>query len=85
MSIKEQLLQEIESSSERLLEETLEFLKLLKGKQQNQKLDSTGRKLYEHLKTIGTWSGDDLEECNEAVESTRGEARFNLENPFEEE
>jgi hypothetical protein len=34
MSIKEKLLQEIESSSDSLLEETLDFLRFLKTKQQ---------------------------------------------------
>lgn len=93
MTIKEVLLQEIESTSEELLEETLDFLRFLKTKQihtdsntnqsnqstdryqkhvalqaaavsdnTNQSNQSTGRSLLEHMKTIGTWEGDDAEE-----------------------
>lgn len=69
MTIKELLFQEIESTSEELLEETLDFLQFLKTKQihtdpdTHQSNRSTGRSLLEQLKTIGTWEGDDAEEC----------------------
>jgi len=78
MTIKELLLQEIESSSDPLLEETLDFLRFLKTKlastqpeaytevlddqiatEAYKPAQSTGRSLLEHLKTIGTWEGDD--------------------------
>jgi Protein of unknown function (DUF2281) len=36
----------------------------------------SGRAFLEHLKTIGTWAGDDQEECLEAVQNSRGEAQF---------
>ena len=86
MTIKEELLQEIESSPDFLLEETLNFLKFLKAKQASiktdrQPLESTGRSLLEHLKTIGTWEGGDLEECLKTVKETRAKARFDLSNP----
>jgi hypothetical protein len=89
MTIKELLFQEIESTSEELLEETLDFLRFLKTKQihrepdTNQPIQSTGRSLLEHLKTIGTWEGDDAEECLKMVHSTRGKAQFDEFNPFD--
>jgi hypothetical protein len=96
MTIKELLLQEIESAPDRILAETLDFLRFLKTKE-NQKqpvsevapsaahttVNSTGRSLLEHLKTIGKWEGDDLQECLELVYATRGKAKFDDDNPFE--
>jgi hypothetical protein len=35
------------------------------------------------LRYAGTWSGDDFEECLQAVYTTRGKAKFDDENPFE--
>ncbi len=96
MTIKEQLFQEIESTPEELLEETLDFLRFLKTKQAKTKTDtapasdtslpipSTGRALLEHLKTIGTWEGEDAEECLSMVYATRGQAKFERPNPFDE-
>lgn len=75
MTIKELLLQEIESSSDTILTETLDFLRFLKTKETqaqlvsevadspvNTTVNSTGRSLLEHLKTIGKWEGDDLQD-----------------------
>jgi hypothetical protein len=96
MTIKELLLIEIESTSDTILTETLDFLRFLKTKEtQTQPVssvadsadhtpgNSTGRSLLEHLKTIGKWSGDDLQECLELVYATRGKAKFDYDNPFE--
>ncbi len=90
MTIKEQLLQEIESSPDNLLEQTLDFLKFLKTRvaveTDNQKLsNSTGKNLLEHLKKIGTWEGDDLEECWKSVKETRAIAKFKASNAFDPE
>ncbi|MGB5712298.1 MAG: hypothetical protein WBM44_15480 [Waterburya sp.] len=92
MTIKEQLLQEIQSSSDNLLEQTLNFLRFLKTKEkENVKIDedklisSTGKNLVQHLKEIGSWSGDDLEECLKTVKETRTRAKFDTSNPFDEE
>jgi hypothetical protein len=76
MTIKELLLQEIESTPDTILAETLDFLRLLKTKETQTQpvsevadstahtiVNSTGRSLLEHLKTIGKWEGDDLQEC----------------------
>ena len=97
MTIKKQLLQEIESTSDTLLAETLDFLRFLKTKQTKTQptpevvdstthtpVNSTGRTLLEHLKTIGTWEGDDFEECLEMVYATRGKAKFDRSNPFDD-
>ena len=74
MTIKEQLLQEIQSSSDKLLEPTLDFLRFLKTKDkknvktdEEQLISSTGKNLVEHLQKIAVWSGDDLEECLKTV------------------
>lgn len=104
MTIKELLIQEIDSTPDTLLAETLDFLRFLKTKQSQTQPEantavsdnqiatkdykpaqSTGRSLLEHLKTIGTWEGDDFEECLEMVYATRGKAKFHYEcNPFDE-
>ncbi len=89
MTTKQQLIQEIESAPETILAETLNFLRYLKTKdnqaQEKQKelesktntqVNSTGRVLLEHLKTIGKWEGNDLEEYLESVNASRGQAKF---------
>jgi hypothetical protein len=89
MTIKQQLIQEIESTSDVLLAETLDFLLFLKSKQAKVEsthftsANSTGSSLLEHLKNIGTWEGNDLKECLEQVISSRGKAKFDAENPSE--
>lgn len=96
MTIKELLLIEIESCSETILIEMLDFLRFLKTKDNQTQLiskvsdsaiqtpvNSTGRSLLEHLKTIGKWEGDDLQECLDLVYATRGKAKFDDDNPFE--
>jgi len=78
------------------LTETLNFLRFFKTKQtqvqttQHQvefashtTVNSTGSSLLEHLKTIGTWKGNDLEDCLKLVIASRGQAEFNEDNPFE--
>lgn len=89
MTIKEQLLQEIESSPDTILAETLDFLRFLKTKetetppQAEEQLTyrpASGRSILRHA---GTWSGDDFEECLQSVYATRGKAQFDDENPFE--
>jgi len=93
MTIKEELSQEIESTPEDLLVEVLHFLRFIKSKQ-NLAIrspqtpsalnpSSTGQSLLEHLKTIGTWQGDDFEECLRSVYATRSQTKFDDFNPFE--
>lgn len=96
MTIKEQLLHEIESTPDNILAEILDFLRFLKTKETptppqpeapesatHTPVNSTGNSLLEHLKTIGKWEGDDLEECLQLVIATRGKAKFDYDNPFE--
>lgn len=90
MTIKEQLWQEIESSSDELLSETLNFIQYLKNKKATNSapdnlLTSTGKSLSEHLKILSNWSGDDLEECFSVVQQTRVEVKFKEFNPFDED
>ena len=90
MTIKKQLWQEIESSSDELLLETLDFLQHLKKQKINQpkshqKSVSTGKSLLEHLNTLPNWTGDDAEECFSSVRQTRSEAQFDESNPFDED
>ncbi|MDF5714361.1 MAG: DUF2281 domain-containing protein [Rhizonema sp. NSF051] len=103
MTIKELLIEEIQSAPENLLAETLDFLRFLKTKpsqtqQETQQknankqivtepqtpVQSTGNSLLKHLKTIGTWEGDDMEECLKMVYATRGKVNFNQQNPLDE-
>lgn len=41
---------------------------------------ASGRDILRH---VGTWSGDDFEECLQSVYAARGKAKFDDENPFE--
>jgi hypothetical protein len=82
MTIKEQLLQELNSTPDRLIVETLNFLQFIKAKEEL--TFSTGASLLAHLKTIGTWQGDDFDECFQDISDTRLPAEFTLEtNPFD--
>jgi hypothetical protein len=82
MTIKEQLLQELNSTPDRLIVETLNFLQFIKAKEEF--TFSTGASLLAHLKTIGTWQGDDFDECLQDISDTRLPAEFTLEtNPFD--
>jgi predicted hydrocarbon binding protein len=88
MTIKEQLWQEIESSSDELLSETLDFLKYLKTKkiikpESKPLVTSIGKSLLKHLKTLDNWQGDDFEECYQAIQETRSQAKFYNFNPFD--
>lgn len=96
MTIKEQLLQEIESTPDNILTEVLDFLRYIKTKETQTQpqsetpksaiytsVNSTGRLLLEHLKTISNWEGNDLEDCLQLVIATRSKAKFDYDNPFE--
>lgn len=80
MTLKEQLLQAIEALPNTRLAEALTFVKSLTTKPSI----PTAKSFLTHLKTIGTWSGDDFQECLEAVQNSGGEAQFDYSpNPFE--
>ena len=83
MTAKEQLLQEIDSTPDRLIVETLDFLKSLKAKERSH-FFSTGASLLAHLKTIGTWQGDDFNECLQDIVDSRLPVEFSdRANPFD--
>ena len=80
MTLKEQLLQAIEALPSTRLAEALTLMKSLSTKPSI----TSAKSFLVHLKTIGTWSGDDFQECLEAVKNSRGEAQFDYStNPFE--
>lgn len=80
MTLKEQLLQAIEALPNTKLAEALTFVKSLSTKPSI----TSAKSFLAHLKTIGTWSGDDFLECLEAVQNSRGETEFDCSpNPFE--
>jgi hypothetical protein len=74
MPLKEQFLQAIEALPSTSLAEALALIHTLTTKPRI----TTARTLLAHLKTIGTWSGDDLQDCLSAVKNSRGEAQEGL-------
>jgi hypothetical protein len=80
MTLKEQLLEAIEALPSDRLTQVLTFVQSLSTKPST----TSAKSFLAHLKTIGTWSGDDFQECLEAVQNSRGEAQFDYSpNPFE--
>jgi hypothetical protein len=80
MTLKEQLFQEIEALPSGQLAEVLTFVQSLSTKPHT----TSAKSFLAHLKTIGTWSGNDLQECLEAVQNSQGQAQFDYSpNPFE--
>jgi hypothetical protein len=80
MPLKEQLLQAIETLPSSRLSEALILIQSL----QAEPSPTTAQSFLARLKTIGAWSGDDLQDCLEAVQNSRGEAQFNYSpNPFD--
>lgn len=92
MTTKEELSQEIESTPEALLVELLHFLRFIKSKQNSNLTHahllptpqpfSTGQTLLKHLNTIGTWQGDDINDCLRSVYESRSQAKFESHNPL---
>jgi len=80
MTLKEQLLQAIEALPNTKLAEALIFVKALSTEPST----TSAQSFLAHLKTIGTWSGDDLLDCLEAIQQSRGEAQFDYSaNPLD--
>ncbi|MEA5554665.1 hypothetical protein VB713_27435 [Anabaena cylindrica UHCC 0172] len=80
MSTKELLIQEISSMSETELIETLNIIQSIKNKQSSKfskpqppHRPGSGKSILRHA---GKWVGDDLKECLEIVQSSRGLAEF---------
>lgn len=72
MTIKEELLQAIEALPGDRLAEALSFVKSLSTKSSI----TSAQSFLAHLKTIDTWSGDDFQECLEAIQHSHGKAQF---------
>jgi hypothetical protein len=66
MPLKEQLLQAIETLPSSRLSEALTLIQSL----QAEPSPTTAQSFLAHLKTIGAWSGDDLQDCLEAVQKS---------------
>jgi hypothetical protein len=75
MTLKERLIQEIDTMPEDLLAEILNFSDFIKAKRAKQKISpdpqeklpyrpASGRSILRHA---GTWQGDDFEECLQMV------------------
>jgi hypothetical protein len=80
MPLKEQLIQAIETLPSSRLFEALTLIQSL----QTETTTTTAQSFLTHLKTIGTWSGNDLQDCLETVQHSRGEAQFDdSPNPFD--
>ncbi len=88
-TIKEQLLAAIETASEPILEQTLDYLEYLKSRKNSDDIIKPvgvsvqdgepirrGSKAKDLLKFAGTWQGDDFEECLQLVYDTRSQAEF---------
>lgn len=84
MTLKEQLMQEIESMPEELLAEVLNFASSIQVKREKPQAfaelpakltyrPASGRSILRHA---GTWQGDDFEECLQMVYDTRSPAKF---------
>jgi hypothetical protein len=80
MTLKKQLLQAIEALPTTRLSEVLIFIQSLSTKPSM----TTAKSFLAHLKTIDNWSGNDFQDCLEAVQNSRVEAQFDYNfNPFE--
>jgi hypothetical protein len=89
MTIKEQLIQEIQSMPDDLVVEVLDFASFIKTKRESILTDrvtdlpyrpASGHSILRH---IGTWQGDDFEECLQMVYDTRSKTTFDKNaNPF---
>jgi hypothetical protein len=92
MTLKEVLIQEIETMPDDILSELLDFADFIKAKRSKQQAlkeiqtpppyrRASGHSILRHA---GKWQGDDFEECLQMVYDTRGKAQFNKHiNPFE--
>jgi hypothetical protein len=86
-TIKEQLLTSIETTPEPILAQLLDYLEYLKTRQdtiikpsrvstQDEEPILRGSRAKDLLEFVGTWQGDDFEECLQLVYDTRSQAEF---------
>jgi hypothetical protein len=96
MTLKEILTQELETASDEVLSETINFVQFLKTKYpQNQTAPKPDPNIEiqappaknctvgDLLQFAGKWQGDDAQECLEMVYATRSRASYDpTKNPF---
>jgi hypothetical protein len=95
MTLKEILLQELETADDAFVAETIEWVRAAKQRAQESRQENAsippasgepilrGSKLEDLIQFAGIWAGDDLEECLETVYATRSQATLNAESdPF---
>ncbi len=79
MTIKELLIQEIETLPPELLTEALNFVRNIKTShiaKQSNKNNLRGSTAEDLLEFAGTWEGDDIRECLQLVHDTRMPLEF---------
>ncbi len=78
MSIRQELIQEIESTPDYLLTDVINFIRSIKHSDIKclQANFVSPSELLKKLETIGSWQGDDLEECLHRVNNDRLPAQF---------
>lgn len=80
MSIKEQLLRAIDTLPDTRLAIVLRFVNSLSIHPPK----TTARSFLAHLQTLKAWSGNDLQDCLDAVENSQASAQFDYGvNPFD--
>jgi hypothetical protein len=74
MTVKELLIQEIESMTEVQLVEALDLIQSLKSKEAKPPhRRGSGKSVLRH---VGKWVGNDLQDCLKMVNTSRGLAKF---------
>ncbi|NET57044.1 MAG: DUF2281 domain-containing protein [Symploca sp. SIO2E6] len=75
ISPREQLHQEIEQAPAEIVEIVLDFILFLKSRHSHSSMakpiPSTAASILKTLENIGTWEGDDFDECLELVHQSR--------------
>jgi hypothetical protein len=88
MTLKETLLQELETADDELITAAIDWVRSHKhqpGPPPGSVAPIRGSGKFEDLLEVaGTWAGDDLEDCLEIVYATRSKAKFVYDNnPFQ--
>ena len=80
MTLKETLLQELETADDALITATIDWVRSRKHDHSTPPTSGEpirrGAKLGDLLEFAGTWAGDDLEDCLDSVYATRSKASF---------